>query len=78
MGYGTSRPPVTEGVADAMVREIKSHEGKAGTSEVLLAFQSARAPVDPVVIGAVRRQMATFAGFAFVVLAILLVIWWAA
>lgn len=73
------RPPVTEGVAEAMVKDIKSIEGKGATSEVPLAFQTgARAPIDPVVLGNTRKQMTMFGVFAVGVLAVLLVVWWAA
>lgn len=76
--YG-HRPPVSEGVAEVIVKDIKSGEGKSGTSEVPLAFQTgARAPIDPAVLGNTRKQMMMFGIFAVAVLAVLLVVWWAA
>ena len=72
------RPPVTEGVAEVIVKDIKSGEGKSGASEVPLAFQVGRAPVDPAVLGNTRKQMMLFGVFAVAVLAVLLVVWWAA
>ncbi|MCV9962164.1 hypothetical protein OIU34_09660 [Pararhizobium sp. BT-229] len=72
------RPPVTEGVAEVIVKDIKSGEGKSGASEVPLAFQTGRAPVDPAALGQARRQMTMFGIFAVAVLAILLIVWWAA
>lgn len=78
MAYGTSRPPVSEGMADAITRDIKSNEGRTPTSEIPLAFQLGRQPVDPAVIAPVRRQMTVFGVFALGVLAILITIWWAA
>ncbi len=72
------RPPVTEGVAEAMVKDIKSIEGKSATSEVPLAFQTGRPPVDTAVLGNTRKQMMLFGVFAIAVLAVLLVVWWAA
>ncbi|WP_455269373.1 hypothetical protein [Rhizobium herbae] len=75
--YG-HRPPVTEGVAEVIVKDIKSGEGKSGASEVPLAFQTGRAPVDPAALGHTRKQMTMFAVFALAVLAVLLVVWWAA
>lgn len=75
MGYGSSRPPVTEGVADAITRDIKSNEGKGATSEVPLAFQAGRPPVDPAILGKTRKQMSVFIGLALVLLALLLGIW---
>jgi hypothetical protein len=75
--YG-HRPPVTEGVAEVIVKDIKSGEGKSGASEVPLAFQTGRAPADPTVLGNTRKQMTMFAIFAVGVLAVLLAVWWAA
>ncbi|MCW0001293.1 hypothetical protein OE766_24015 [Pararhizobium sp. YC-54] len=72
------RPPVTEGVAEVIVKDIKSGEGEIGASEVPLAFQTGRAPVDPAVLGQARKQMMMFGVFAVAVLAVLLVVWWAA
>ncbi len=72
------RPPVTEGVAEVIVKDIKSGEGKSGASEVPLAFQTGRPPVDPTVLGQTRKQMTMFGVFAIAVLALLLVVWWAA
>lgn len=69
------RPPVTEGVAEVMVKDIKSSEGKGATSEVPLAFQTGRPPVDPTTLGHTRKQMTMFAVFAVGVLVVLLVIW---
>lgn len=75
--YG-HRPPVSEGVAEVIVKDIKSGEGKSGASEVPLAFQTGRPPVDPTVLGNTRKQMMLFGIFAVAVLAVLLVVWWAA
>lgn len=75
--YG-HRPPVTEGVAEVIVKDIKSGEGKSGASEVPLAFQTGRSPVDPAILGNTRKQMTMFGLFALGVLAVLLVVWWAA
>ena len=77
--YG-HRPPVTEDVAEAMIKDIKSNEGKTPTSEVPLAFQTGegRPPVDPAVISNTRKQMTLFGTFAVGVLLVLLVVWWAA
>jgi hypothetical protein len=72
------RPPVTEGVAEVMIKDIKSGEGRGATSEVPLAFQTGRVPVDPAVLGQTRKQMTMFGAFALAVLALLLVIWWVA
>lgn len=74
------RPPVTEDVAEAMIKDIKSNEGKAPTSEVPLAFQTGtgRPPVDPVAISNTRKQMTLFGAFAVAVLLVLIVVWWAA
>jgi len=71
-------PPVTEGIAEVMIKDIKSGEGRGATSEVPLAFQTGRQPVDPVVLGQTRRQMTMFGIFAIAVLAMLLAVWWAA
>lgn len=75
--YG-HRPPVTEGVAEVIVKDIKSGEGKSGASEVPLAFQTSRATVDPAILGHTRKQMTIFGFFALAVLAVLLVVWWVA
>ncbi len=75
--YG-HRPPVTEGVAEVIVKDIKSGEGKSGASEVPLAFKKGRPPVDPTALGNTRKQMTMFGIFAVAVLAVLLVVWWAA
>ena len=75
--YG-HRPPVTEGVAEVIVKDIKSGEGKSGASEVPLAFQTGRTPVDPAILGNTRKQMMMFGTFAVAVLVVLLVVWWAA
>ncbi|WP_428426960.1 hypothetical protein [Pararhizobium sp.] len=75
--YG-HRPPVTEGVAEVIVKDIKSGEGKSGASEVPLAFQTGRAPADPAVLGNTRKQMTMFGIFAVGILAVLLAVWWAA
>ncbi|WP_438750885.1 hypothetical protein [Pararhizobium sp. O133] len=74
------RPPVTEDVAEAMIKDIKSSEGKTPTSEVPLAFQTGtdRPHVDPVVINNTRKQMTLFGTFAVVVLLILVLVWWVA
>ena len=75
--YG-HRPPVTEGVAEVIVKDIKCGEGRSGASEVPLAFQTGRAPVDPAALGHARKQMTMFGMFALAVLAVLLVVWWVA
>ncbi len=75
--YG-HRPPVTEGVAEVIVKDIKSGEGKSGASEVPLAFQTGRAPVDATLLGNTRKQMTMFGIFAVGVLAVLIAVWWAA
>ncbi|WP_275787324.1 hypothetical protein [Pararhizobium gei] len=72
------RPPVTEGVAEVMAKDIKSGEGRGMTSEVPLAFQTGRLPPDPVVLGQTRKQMLQFGIFAIGLLLVLLVIWWTA
>ncbi|WP_075290755.1 hypothetical protein [Pararhizobium arenae] len=73
------RPPITEGVAEVMVKDIKSNEGKSVTSEVPLAFQtSGRPPVDTAELGDTRKQIVMFLGFAAVVLVVLLGVWWVA
>jgi hypothetical protein len=70
------RPPVTEGVAEVMIKDIKSGEGKGATSEVPLAFQTGgRPPIDPVAVSHARKQMIMFAVFAVGVLVVLLAIW---
>lgn len=78
MGFGPARPPITEDVAEVIVKDIKSGEGKEPTSEVPLAFQTGRAPVDPAALDQARKQMAIFGIFAVAVLAMLLGVWWAA
>ena len=75
--YG-HRPPVTEGVAEVIVKDIKSGEGRSGASEVPLAFQTGRAPVDATLLGNTRKQMTMFGMFALAGLAVLLVVWWVA
>lgn len=75
MGFGPARPPVTEGVAEVIAKDIKSGEGKGLTSEVPLAFQTGRPSVDPVELGDTRKQIVQFLGFAAVVLVVLLVVW---
>lgn len=69
------RPPVTEGVAEVMIKDIKSGEGKGATSEVPLAFQTGRPRADPAVLGNTRKQMTIFAVFAVGILVVLLAIW---
>jgi hypothetical protein len=78
MGFGPARPPIMEDVAEVIAKDIKSGEGKAPTSEVPLAFQTGRRPADPVALDQARKQMTMFGIFAIAVLAILLVVWWAA
>lgn len=72
------RPPLTEGVAEVMVKDIKSGEGRGMTSEVPLAFQTGRLPPDPVVLVQTRKQMTVFGAFSIGLLLVLLAIWWAA
>ncbi|CAN7282811.1 hypothetical protein LJR255_001345 [Pararhizobium sp. LjRoot255] len=78
MGFGPARPPITEDVAEVIAKDIKSGEGREPTSEVPLAFQTARRPVDPESLDQARKQMTMFGIFAVAVLAILLVVWWVA
>ena len=78
MVYGTSRPPVSEGMAEAITKDIKSNEGRAPTSEVPIAFQLTRPPIDPAIIAPIRRQMTLFGLFALCLLAALIAIWWVA
>ena len=75
MGFGPARPPVTEDVAGVIVKDIKSGEGKGPTSEVPLAFQTGRPPVDPVILGDTRKQIVQFLGFAAAILIVLLAVW---
>ncbi len=75
MGFGPARPPVTEDVAEVIAKDIKSGEGKGLTSEVPLAFQTGRPPIDPAVLGDTRKQIVQFLGFAVVILAVLLAVW---
>jgi hypothetical protein len=78
MGFGPARPPITEDVAEVIAKDIKSGEGKEPTSEVPLAFQTGRRPVDPETLDQARKQMTMFGVFAIGVLAVLLGVWWAA
>ncbi|MBW9063220.1 hypothetical protein JNB71_07805 [Rhizobium herbae] len=78
MGFGPARPPITEDVAEVIAKDIKSGEGKEPTSEVPLAFQTGRRPVDPETLDQARKQMTMFGIFAIAVLAVLLAVWWAA
>ncbi|HTO29667.1 MAG TPA: hypothetical protein VL202_00585 [Pararhizobium sp.] len=73
------RPPVTEDVAEAMIKDIKSSEGKMPTSEVPLAFQAGSGPpINAAAISNTRKQMTLFGAFAVAVLLVLIVVWWAA
>ncbi|MEK1931891.1 MAG: hypothetical protein AAAC47_19345, partial [Pararhizobium sp.] len=76
--FGPARPPITEDVAEVIAKDIKSGEGKEPTSEVPLAFQTGRRPVDPATLDQARKQMMMFGVFAVGVLVMLLVVWWAA
>ncbi len=79
MGFGPARPPITEDVAEVIAKDMsKSGEGKEPTSEVPLAFQTGRRPVDPETLDQARKQMTMFGVFAIGVLAVLLGVWWAA
>lgn len=78
MGFGPARPPITEDVAEVIAKDIKSGEGNEPTSEVPLAFQTGRRPVDPETLDQARKQMTMFGIFAGAVLTILLGVWWAA
>lgn len=75
MVFGPTRPPVTEDVAEVIVKDIKSEEGHGATSEVPLAFIPGRKPADPALIDETRKQMVMFITFAIGVLAVLIAAW---
>ncbi len=67
------RPPVTEGIAEVMVKDIKSGEGRGATSEVPLAFQTgARPSLDPVALKTTRSKLITFGA---IIIAVLIALW---
>lgn len=73
------RPPVTEGVAEVIVKDINSGEGQGGPSEVPMAFLPGLPVAEQAPTGAPRPLGKLLLAFvAGGILAIGLLLWWSA
>ena len=81
MPYPSSRPPLTEGAAEAIAKKSKGPQAAASISEVPLAFQNRQARPSPAaftsqrVTGAASFFKRALLGLAAVVAIGLIVIW---